>query len=183
MEEPKIISREDLDKEMQTARSVLAPPTWKQRMFSIGGNVALILVMISFILTVYWSNKQYDVLVFKTEPIPISGHDIHAGDFVTVRFDYCKNYPAPEIRIQRWISNNITRMELPYGTVNDTPNTAEIKQPVVNTPVGCYPSDQATPTPLHAAPGTYHYEWEVDYQVNPIKVVTVRFKSVDFEIK
>ena len=91
----------------------------------------------------------------------------YTGEMLAYEFDYCKSRNVP------------AKM---YGSYIDT---VKIDMPVVElkSPVGCGEKISSYyKVPKILPSGVYHFEVELVYQVNPIREVRVKYRTVEFNI-
>lgn len=97
----------------------------------------------------------------------IRKNTFYTGEQLNYEFDYCKFRDVPA--------------EM-YGSYIDT---VKIDMPVVKlkSPVGCGKKISSYfKVPKILPSGTYHFEVELIYQVNPIREVRVKYQTADFQI-
>lgn len=97
----------------------------------------------------------------------IDKKEFKSGEYLSYGVDYCKNRTTPAKL---------------YGSYIDT---AKIDMPVVEVieAKGCGKSIVTLyKIPPMLPTGTYHFEVEIVYQVNPLRKVSVKYKTQDFKI-
>lgn len=130
--------------------------------------VIAVMLLVGGIL-IYWNLQKSDVLDFKKEPIPVQNDDIIGKDgFIVLEFDYCKNLDVDGEVVPKLVSTE-TEIALKSYTDSQKPGCDKIIAPI--------------PVPPQAIPGRYYLDYEVTYQINPIKTTVEKFKSVMFDIR
>lgn len=127
--------------------------------------------MVCFVL-LYWMLWPYPLpLVVKnysfTTPLHVETPTVHAGDVLAFDFDYCKNVDVP---------GKVYRTFIDGQTVGMVPKDG-------NLPVGCNNTvSRGTVIPDTIEPGRYFLVVEVDYQVNPIRTIAVKYATEYFQV-
>ena len=93
------------------------------------------------------------------------------GDTITVTNAFCKLRPIVGISAVQIVDGQVLQMR-----ANE-----------VNLPLGCYGVDkpfssEAAVLPRNIGKGTWHLEWTITYEINPIKNVVYKRRSVDFKV-
>jgi ABC-type phosphate transport system permease subunit len=119
-------------------------------------------------IIIYWSLIPFgtDVIELKTPIVP-EQQTIMAGQIQYFTYTFCKNWPAESGTVSRYLNNSVI-LYLP--TI------------VTNVPVGCATYTLPVEIPNFAPSGTYTYNTEVSYRVNPIKTSTYYFQSEPFNV-
>ncbi len=132
--------------------------------------MASIVLYIGFLIMT-WSFQSDDVIDIK-QPIPIIGNKVAKDSVVVLRINYCKNTDAHGDVERKLVGK---RGEHLFPAVRDT--TGE----------GCNIVEAPTLLPVlptGATPGTYHIEYTVTYDLNPLKKgVVEEFKTEEFEVQ
>lgn len=141
-------------------------------------NSVIIVIGSTILLYLFFVDGGRPIVIFNEPLTTVADHLDENGNFIPKKvfrtgetlnyeFEYCK------------IRNVPAKM---YGTYIDT---VKIDMPVIEikTPIGCgsrianfYKIPKLLPS------GTYHFEVELIYQVNPIREVRVQYRTEDFEI-
>ncbi len=95
---------------------------------------------------------------------------VHHGENLIYTVDYCKYTSAPSIV---------------YRTLRATDDSSIIPFPVAMTvpPQGCHEVDIPLAISKEVATGTYYMAAIATFKINPIRDISVSFKSNNFEIK
>ncbi len=132
-------------------------------------------IITSFLATVFvWSTTNYDPLVFKTEPIPIFQKEVTIGQPIVIQFDYCKSVSAQEN-----VERNLVCTDIKYTLPEPEFMKGSTK---IGAPKGCGQVDAVLFIPKETNPGQCHVEYEVTYQVNPIRTIVEKFQTTDFKV-
>jgi hypothetical protein len=128
--------------------------------FSILMGTALIL------LVTFWMNYPYTPIVFQDKEFPIGNTIVKRGEMLFYTANYCKKNNLPA-KVTRSYMNSIIYV---------TPTT------ITNRPSGCNSLIIGTIVPSELPPGKYFLEMSYQYQVNPIRKVTVIQNTEEFEV-
>lgn len=141
-------------------------------------NINLAIIGLAAALFGYWYFIDGTIinvpLTEMTDPMSLSTtkSSYMPGEEITIYNSFCKNVALPAEISTRMIDGQIISM---------APRTS-------NLPVGCYGIDKPFTTtgitvPKVISPGVWYLEWEVAFQVNPIKTVTYKRKTKSFNIE
>lgn len=121
-------------------------------------------VMLLFLL--YLSLQPFKPVIQIFNPRVLNS-PIVAGEPILLDYDYCKNQDTINGQVVRYLK--------------DTVITYLPTQPS-NVRKGCGHSTLSVDTPKNLAPDTYTLNYEITYQINPIKTETYYFESPKFEV-
>jgi hypothetical protein len=129
--------------------------------------IVIILMMVLILTVGFWMIYPYPTLVFLNQPFEITPDTliVKPGQNITYHVDYCKYTTLPAIVSRSFID----------GVKYSVPQT------IATNPAGCheiFPSLQAPNLP----PGTYYLKNSYQYQVNPIRIITVEATTSAFTI-
>ena len=139
--------------------------------------VQVSIIVFGFVLFGYWYFLDGDVVnkpltdMTDTLNIKVDKSSYKIGDPVIVSNAFCKHRSILATTALQIVDGQIITMVAHQN----------------NLPIGCYGVSkpflsQATIIPKGIAAGTWHLEWTVTYEVNPIKTITYKRRSVDFQI-
>jgi hypothetical protein len=141
---------------------------------------ALVLVIIISIFAIYWTVEDAHMLTVHNAKysnsfdngtlfgdIPIRPQQVRAGDFVFMHIDYCKLRDIDGKVVVRLVGSKfITRLTWPDD----------------RTKTGCVNTEIPIPIPDNSNDDVYYIEFEVIYQVNPLKNRDVILRSTIFKV-
>jgi hypothetical protein len=130
--------------------------------------VGLFVILAAGGSVVYWVYAPSQVLQVHNGPVPVRPQTQRADDLVFLIVNYCKLRNIPGT-VRRYLVSSTVRIPLPLQT--DTG------------PVACTQADVPLLVPKGVEPDTYHVHIDVDYQVNPLKMVTERIDSQPFTVQ
>lgn len=108
------------------------------------------------------------MLDVKNSPFPVRPNELAQEDIINVHVEYCKLSDAHGNVITRLVGHkSIIRLPWPDDTQ----------------PARCVDTWIAIPIPAYANDDRYHFEFEVDYHINPIKTQSVVMESQEFTVK
>lgn len=118
-------------------------------------------------LVIYWLVEPSDVLIAKNTPFPVHPDNLAPEDVIFITVNYCKIKRVDGTVIARLVGDkSITR--LPWPNENSSP--------------GCVNTDVKVTIPSFAKDDHYHFEFEIDYEINPLKHEVETLKSAPFTI-
>jgi hypothetical protein len=122
-------------------------------------------IILCLMLT-FWMVYPYNPIVFNEAEFPVAAKQIKQGDMLFYTTDYCK-YTTLPARVTRSFINSIIYV---------TPTT------ITNRPTGCHVIVIGTLVPKELPLGMYYAEMSYQYQVNPIRTITIKVKTEEFEV-
>lgn len=132
--------------------------------------IILAIVLAAIAVTV-WASFQiiypYNPLNFHDEFFPIKRSELHQGENLEFLVRYCKNMQKPAI-VHYQFENSV----IFFSTTVNHANVAK----------GCGEHWNLFKIPEELPEGTYRLVMTVDYQVSPIRVVSVRGATEEFNI-
>lgn len=126
-----------------------------------------VVIFFTICLVVYWIVYPYKTVVFNKEEFEITTPVVKQGGFVHYLNDYCKFIDLPA-KVTRSFIN---------GLIYVSPST------IVNRPKGCNSFDIAVKIPEELPPGKYQMEMSYQYQINPVRVITIKHNTEEFEVR
>lgn len=133
-------------------------------------SIAVVVFYIAY-LVVTWSYQSDNVIDIK-QPIKVKGDRVAKDSIIVLEIDYCKRYDTKGVVERKLVSD---RGEYLFPTIKDS------------TPAECNKIDAPTLLPVlphGATPDTYHIEYTVTYDVNPLKQgIVEKFKTEDFKVE
>jgi|WetSurMetagenome_2_1015567.scaffolds.fasta_scaffold54131_4 hypothetical protein len=123
-------------------------------------------IFFTICLVTFWMTYPYKVITFNRNEFIITTPVVHQGGFVHYMNDYCKFMDLPA---------KVTRSFIDH-IIFVTPVTA------VNRPLGCHNFDIAVLIPTELPIGHYQMEMTYQYQVNPVRIITLKALTEEFEI-
>jgi hypothetical protein len=143
-------------------------PTQRQRILRyVLYTIVGLAVGVAF-LFLFWVVQSPNVLDVKNSPFPIRPPVVAQDDIIWVKANYCKNSDAKGELVVRLIGKR-SIIRLPYG------NEAQA--------AGCVDRELPIPIPEYATDDVYYIQFDVTYQVNPIKTQMVTMRSQEFTVK
>lgn len=125
--------------------------------------ITAILLMIVF----YWRSAGPE-LIINNNPLPVTPVAITDQPYITLIYDYCKKSSAKGMVHVTMVSDR-TKLQLP-----DIIDESHAQ---------CHKDYRFPyPVPPQAGTDTYHFHFEAEYQVNPIKKATTVWDSQEFKI-
>lgn len=121
-------------------------------------------VLILFLL--YWSLEPFKP-VLEINNAKVLTPTVKAGETLLFDYDYCKNQDTISGKVVRYFKDTVTT----YLPTQDS-----------NVEKGCGHATLAIDIPKSIMPDKYTFNYEVTYQVNPIKSETYYFESPEFEV-
>jgi hypothetical protein len=115
----------------------------------------------------YWLLYPYKIISFKNKTYPIVNKTVKQGEFIKYIADYCKY-----IDVKPTISRSFVN-----GLIFSTPMI------VTNRDLGCKKMIVAVVVPQELPVGIYHLETNYKYKVNPLREITIKVSSDQFEVK
>ena len=139
----------------------------RERLFILAW-VCITIVAAGMGLLFYWSFYPYKIMTIKNQmSLPIDKKVYQAGDRIIYTLDYCKTMDITG-KLFRAISDGIT---VNYETIES------------NIPVGCHIINRGDLViPEFLPSGEYFIRSTSEWQVNPIRRVTMNFKTEPFEV-
>lgn len=119
-------------------------------------------------LFLYWVLQSNTVLDVKNSPFPIRPPVVSQDDVIWVKANYCKNINVDGAITVRLIGKR-SIIRLPYD--NESQH------------VGCVDRELPIPIPEYATDDEYYIQFDVVYQINPIKTQSVTMRSQEFTVK
>lgn len=139
--------------------------------FNAKNTLAILALGVSMLLVciqLYWSLYSYKNVFKFNKPIKVLSEHIISGSWLVYEINYCKGDAYSDMYADVQIS-------FVDHIVNNTPMTRS------GMAIGCRVENQFEAVPP-VPPGKYYLEMTRQYQVNPIKKVTVFSRSQEFEI-
>ena len=124
--------------------------------------LALLMALVS-----YWLWYPYEVITFASVIVPTSKTAYVAGERVSYFVDYNKKLP---------LAGNLSRA-LVDGTRTNYPTISTFLTPGKKQ---VWVSDLTIPA--YSPAGVYHIEVSAEYDVNPLRTISVQFRTVDFAV-
>jgi hypothetical protein len=127
-----------------------------------------IVIIACFIVGViiYWVTYPYKPLVFNEPEFPVLTKTVKQGGILKYTSNYCKyNEVAP--LVYRTFANDLVFSTPPQTT---------------NRPMGCHVVTIAVLVPHELPPGVYHIENTFSFQMNPLRVITIKENSETFTV-
>ena len=118
-------------------------------------------------LIIYWSLQPFKPIIRLETPITIQNDPVKIGEDLILEYRYCKDGTADGGIVARYIEG---------AGIYWLP---EVRS---NVEVGCKNLVVPIELPKNLVPGTYTYNSEITYEVNPIKKSTYYFKSEPFKL-
>ena len=131
------------------------------------GIITLTFSFASLSVVLYWLNVPYktvEIEIFKAVNSPIK-----QGDIVRLQVRYCKYTDKSEL-VNRYIVGEKTVVQIPPRDI------------IGRTPAGCSEQIQFVELPTMLEPGMKRLKYEVDYQLNPLRLIQLEFESEPFEV-
>lgn len=143
-------------------------PTTSQRVlrYVLYSIVALAVGVASLFL--YWLVQSGSVLDVKNSPFPIRPPVVSQDDIIWVKANYCKNANISGAILVRLIGKR-SIIRLPYDNENQG--------------IGCVNREVPIPIPEYATDDVYYIQFDITYQINPIKTQMVTMRSQEFTVK
>lgn len=140
--------------------------TMENKLTGIILNLILLGMVVILGLIVYWSVRKYEIIDYGQGHLQTTKQVYEVGEPLTYRSNFCKtgDYSSTIIRTLR------------DGVIYLFPVI------VSKSEEGCYDFISTTTETPNVPSGTYVFETEVIYKVNPLKEVTYHYKSNEFEI-
>lgn len=144
--------------------------------------IGLAIATLCLVLVVgYWLLRPYNPLEL-TGPIRITNKPIPAGSLAYYTVDQCRNTDKVARAIRRLVTDTELGMTSEGGQVDRTVYVP-LGSSDSHAPVGCYTfSPPPTIIPIDTVPGRYHIEYEIHFQMNPVRDVVVYLNSETFEV-
>lgn len=117
-------------------------------------------------LFIYWSIRPYRVLEFQGETFPVTTKSVRQGGYVAYTSNFCKYTDLPATVSRSFVN----------GIIFNTPSTTTNRQE------GCHQMSIRVIVPPELIPGLYHIEIIYEYQVNPIRKVTIKRSTDNFNV-
>lgn len=139
--------------------------TKMKRTHSIFANLVIFIIYGLVLLFAYWIFYPYNPLEITT-PVKVLTPVVKPGEVVYIDFEFTKNTPIkPEVK-----------MALVDGVIFNLPEFSPIN------PVGDTDSKVVgvVTVPTTVPCGEYHIHFSADYQMNPLRVVTVEYETERF---
>ena len=136
------------------------------RLLNLVSCLSLLFALAFGIIIFYWVVYPYKPMVFKAKVFPISNKIVKIGMTLSYVSDYCKNIDLPAM---------VTR-EFRNELIFVTPST------ITNRPTGCHKILIGVLIPPELPAGKYIMAQTYTYQVNPIRTITVRENTEEFEV-
>lgn len=138
---------------------------WVYRSLSFG--MAIILGVI--LLLTYWLNFPFKTLEVYNSPLPAHKDNVQRNEYLSFTSDYCK-FTKAEGTVQRFIVTKNKEIMLP--------------EQIDNTGPICQKTDFLVLIPAEEAlVGQVYVRYEITYQVNPLRTVTVKFDTSTFNVE
>lgn len=126
------------------------------------------LAVIMGLVFLFWSVQSSNVLEVKNSPFPVRPPVVSNSDAIFVRISYCKHSSAKGAVVARLIGKrSIIRLPWPEDTQA----------------ARCFDQEVPIPIPAYATDDVYYFQFDVTYQVNPIKTQTVTMRSQEFTVQ
>lgn len=124
-------------------------------------------------LIIYWSTQSPTAFTIYNNPFPVMVHSFDPSKdsqrIVVLHLNYCKKTRSPGVVVAKLVGPvSIIFLPLP----NDPGN-----------PPMCGDADFPLPLSARLSPGTYHFEFTINYRINPLKDQMVSFKSQNFTLR
>lgn len=150
--------------------------TYKIALFLLG----ICTVFVAFAITLLiW---PYQTLELKS-PIVITNAPIQAGNVALYRVNQCRYTDSVIHTIRRLVSDNQTQVQVNSDTAADRTVYIPLGSSDSRSPKGCY---NFTPPPVmipsSTVPGKYHIEFELHFEVNPIREIVKTVESQSFQV-
>lgn len=126
----------------------------------------LISMQLSIFLVAFWLLYPYKLIEFNQPYATVTNKVISTGDFLEYTLDYCK-YTKLDAEIHRSFIDGVI-----YLT---TDGIADVKE-------GCGKQKIRMYVPRAMAEGKYRLLITREYHVNPIRTVTIRYLTEEFEV-
>lgn len=133
------------------------------------GYVTLVIAFLMATVLSYWNVENPTVLSVVTTPFPVRPPQNTAGNIEYVHVNYCKNTNSVGTIILKMVGTK-SQIRLSF-TDRDTSNAM------------CVNTEVPVVLPTYAVDDTYYFEFDIVYQINPIKTKAVVLKSEKFTIK
>jgi hypothetical protein len=139
----------------------------KVRFTNVLSWIVIILMMVLILTVGYWMIYPYKTVVFLNHPFEISPETlvVKAGQNITYHTDYCKYTTLPATVTRSFVD----------GVKYSTPPT------IANNAPGCHELFPSLLVP-NLPPGTYYLRNIYQYQVNPIRIITIEATTSAFTI-
>ena len=134
-----------------------------------GGKLAFGMGLSLYLLVTFWLFWPYEPIVIHDIKIMNPGNVVYLGEDLVYETDYTKETSYPVVRVTRQIVDGVV-VVLGPGKKS-------------RLPVGSHKVRVHVKIPENGCVGTYHFHLTAEYQVNPIRTVTVTFVTKPFEIR
>ncbi len=155
--------RETLEIEEATQEQKKRDRIFMMYIFGILGIFAIFVAYIFYLL-----QQPGTVLEINNTPVPVRPTKIDQDQYIILHYDYCKHSNAQGLVTSSLVSKT-SKVLLPDATDK--------------TEKACKAFDAPVPVPGQTPTGTYHYEFEACYQLNPLKESCTQWESQEFMIK
>jgi len=138
----------------------------ENKMTGIVLNLILLGMLVVVGLVVYWQVKTYDIITYEQDHLQTTKYTYVVGEPFTYHAHFCKrgDYSSTIIRT------------LHDGVIYIFPAILS------HSDQGCYDFISTTTETPNVPSGTYVFETEVIYKVNPLREVSYKVRSNEFEI-
>lgn len=140
--------------------------------------IAISLIAVAVVAALLlWPYKTAEI----NGPIVITNEPVPAGTVAYYEVDQCRYTDALAITTRRLVS---VPGEVPAIPDNDSQQLyVPLASSETRAPTGCYTfSPPPVLIPLDTLPGKYYIEFEIHYEVNPIRSVVVKVQSEPFMV-
>jgi hypothetical protein len=117
-------------------------------------------------LVIFWMLYPYKPIMFKDNTFPVFVKTVKQGSFAYYTTNYCKYMKIPAL-VTREFANDLIFV---------TPTT------VSNREMGCHTINIAVLIPAELPPGVYVMRQRYEYEVNPIRKITIIKDTESFKV-
>lgn len=122
---------------------------------------------IAFIfLILFWLIYPYKTITFNSVEFPINKTVVKQGGTISYSVDYCKYINSPATVTRSFIN----------ALIYVTPSTINER------PMGCNVLNIQVVVPQELPPGNYYMQMNYQYQVNPIRKISILHNTEEFQV-
>lgn len=133
-------------------------------------SLILLLIMLGFLgLIIIWIVWPYKTLEYEDQfNIPVVEEQVKAGETMTFRIKWCKYVDTPTRLHKRFVNEVVVSLPESWATAGK----------------GCLekPVDAIVKVPEILTPGIYYLDMTATNKVNPLREVTVHYRTEEFEV-
>ena len=136
------------------------------KVFNIVSWVTLALFQFVLFLCIFWAVWPYRTLELKDTKFPVLTPKVKQGGKLVYQSKYCKY-----INLTATVSRSFIN-----GVIFNTPSM------ITDRTVGCHTVTPLMNVPPELLPGKYRVQVIYIYEVNPIRTITIKHETEDFEV-